>query len=196
MPPAHSDRRLASGSPLRGALLALISEGEQPHGAYKLWSLVDRRLGPAWGVTRPSVYSALKGLEEDGLVSAVAKNRGGRGQTVYLATADAEPALAAWMEGPIGIRPVRVELQARIAMSSAKHAPQLLRALDVYERECFAMLRRTSEAEVPMGSWRGLAMNLTLSAVDEGLRAEFRWIAMARRWIGDFIAEASTKIVR
>jgi hypothetical protein len=100
------------------------------------------------------------------------------------------------METPVGKEPMRAELQAKIALSSARHAPQLLRALDGYERDCFEMLRKTQEAEVPMGSWAGLAMNLTRVAVDESLQAELRWISLARRWITDFVANQSTDRAR
>jgi DNA-binding PadR family transcriptional regulator len=195
MPAEMPEKKQVSGSPLRGALLALlVSEGEQPLGGYRLGTLVERRLGPAWRVTRQSVYGTLDRLEEDGLVSSSvreATGRVGEGQRVYSATERAEAAVAAWMETPVGKEPMRAELQAKIAMSSVRHAPQLLRALDGYERDCFAMLRKTQEAEVPMGSWAGLAMNLTRAAVDESLQAELRWIAMARRWIAEYVAGQS-----
>jgi len=191
-----------SGSPLQGMLLALLlGEQEQPLHGYKLTTLVERRVGPAWGVTRHSVYGALKRLEKEGLVSSLYKrapdrDAPGRGQRVYFAAGEAEAALAAWMEGPISREPVRVELQARIAVSRAQDAPLLLRALDGYERECFSLLRRTSDAEVPMGSWAGLALNLTRMAVDESLQAELLWIAKARRWITEFIAEMRDRPAR
>jgi hypothetical protein len=44
-----------------------------------------------------------------------------------------------------------------------------------------------------MGSWVGLAMNLTRVAVDESLQADLRWIALARRWIEEFLAERSAQ---
>ncbi len=192
MPPGTSDRRQTTASPLRGALLSLlVSEGE-PLSGYRLATLVERRLGPAWRVTRQSVYGALERLAEDGLVSSAAKatfDGVGEGQRVYSATNLAQGALAAWMESPATREPVRAELQARIALSRAHDAPHLLRALDAYERDCFEMLRKSSEAEVPMGSWVGLAMNLTRVAVDESLQADLRWIALARRWIDEFLAE-------
>jgi DNA-binding PadR family transcriptional regulator len=185
-----------SGSPLQGVLLALLlGEQEQPLHGYMLTTLVERRLGPAWGVTRQSVYGALNRLEQEGLVSSAWKTatvRGeGHGQRVYVATDRAEAALSAWMQSPVCREPVRVELQAKIVISRVQDAPQLLRALDAYERQCFEMLRETNEAEVPMGSWAGLALNLTRMAVDEGLQAELRWIATARRWIKEFLAETS-----
>ena len=187
-------REQLSGSPLQGVLLALLlGEQEQQLHGYMLTTLVERRLGPAWGVTRQSVYGALNRLEEEGLVSSAwktASERGrGHGQRVYTATDRAETALSRWMRSPVTKEPVRVELQAKIAMSRAQDAPQLLDALDAYERECFELLRQTNEAEVPMGSWAGLALNLTRMAVDESLQAELRWIATARAWIKDFLAE-------
>ena len=200
MSAAMPEKKQVGGSPLRGALLALlVSEGDQPLGGYRLGTLVERRLGPAWRVTRQSVYGTLDRLEEDGLVSSSIKEATGRvgdGQRVYLATERAESVVAAWMETPVGKEPMRAELQAKIAMSSARHAPQLLSALDDYERDCFAMLHKTQEAEVPMGSLAGLAMNLTRMAVDESLQAELRWIVMARRWIAEFVANESTGRMR
>lgn len=195
MPQNNPDRRQASGSPLRGALLALLVNEDEPLSGYRLATLVERRLGPAWRVTRQSVYGALERLVEDGLVSSANKIafHGGEGQRVYSATHHARAALEAWMESPATREPVRVELQARIALSRAHDAPHLLRALDAYERDCFEMLRKSSEAEVQMGSWVGLAMNLTRVAVDEGLQADLRWIALARRWIEEFLAERSAQ---
>lgn len=187
------ERRQMSGSPLRGALLAiLVGEDERPLSGYRLATLVERRLGPAWRVTRPSVYGALKRLEKDKLVSAGSREgaaREGDGQLLYLPTGRAQAAVEAWMASPVVKEPVRADLAARIAMSDTRHARQLLQALDAYERECFEMLRKTSEAEVPMGSWAGLAMNLSRIAADESLQAELRWVAVARRWIEEFLAE-------
>jgi DNA-binding PadR family transcriptional regulator len=192
MPQSIPDRRYTSGSPLRGALLALLVSEDEPLSGYRLATLVERRLGPAWRVTRQSVYGALERLSEDGLVSVASKvafHGAGEGQRVYSATDRAHAALEAWMESPATREPVRVELQARIALSRANDAPHLLRALDAYERDCFEMLRKSSEAEVQMGSWVGLAMNLTRLAVDESLQADLRWIALARRWIEEFLTE-------
>ncbi len=200
MPGRTAGREQLSGSPLQGVLLALLlGEHEQPLHGYMLTTLVERRLGPAWGVTRQSVYGALNRLEEEGLVSSAwkaATDGGGHRQRVYAATDRAETALSDWIRSPASKEPVRVELQAKIAMSRARDAPELLRALDAYEQQCFDMLRQTSEAEVPMGSWTGLAMNLTRVAVDENLQAEFRWITIARAWIKDFLAETPREPLR
>jgi len=201
MPGKTEGREQLSGSPLQGVVLALLlGDYEQPLHGYMLTTLVERRLGPAWGVTRQSVYGALNRLEEEGLVASswrAATNRGGgHRQRVYAATDRAETALSDWIRSPASKEPVRVELQAKIAMSRARDAPELLLALDAYERQCFEMLRQTNEAEVPMGSWAGLAMNLTRVAVDESIQADLRWVTLARRWIENFVAEQATDRAR
>lgn len=195
-PEAHREARW-SGSPLHGVVLAVLLEehGRELNG-YRLATLVERRLGPAWGATRQSVYGALKALDEEGLVRSaekpgVARDGERRGQRVYRATRHAEGARAAWMRAPIAKGPVRGELHARIAVSRSGDAAQLLRALDTYEQACFQVLCETEEAEVPMGSWAGLAMNLTRAAADKTIQAELEWIAQARKWINDFLVEQS-----
>jgi DNA-binding PadR family transcriptional regulator len=180
----------SSCSPLQGVLLAiLLGETEQPLHGYMLATLAERRLGPAWGITRQSVYGALKRLEDEELAISAGRGGHGRGQKVYAPTRLAEAARSAWMESAPARDPARGDIQARLAVSRVGDAPRLLRALDVYERDCFAMLRETSEAEVPMGSWAGLTLNLTRKSVDESLQAELRWIAIARKWIADFLSE-------
>ena len=202
MPQQRAHREQSSGSPLQGVLLALLlAEPDRALHGYRLTTLARRRLGPAWEVTRQSVYRALARLESEGLVAAsvrpgAAQGGAGHGHRVFMATDSAEAALAAWMAGPIGKEPLRVELQAKIAVSRPDDAPSLLQALDAYERSCFEMLRATNEAEVPMGSWAGLSMNLTRTAVDENIQAELRWVTIARRWIEDFIAERASGSAR
>jgi DNA-binding PadR family transcriptional regulator len=189
MAAAGTERRLVTGSPLRGALLALLlsEQTRGPLGGYRLTTLVERRLGPAWRVTRQSVYGALERLEDEGVVASINRDAAGSGQRVYAATSAAPAVLEEWMRRPVSREPVRVELQAKIAVSQPEHAPHLLEALDGYERDCFEMLRKTREAEVTPGSWAALAMNLTRAAVDEGIQAELRWVAVARRWINEFV---------
>jgi DNA-binding PadR family transcriptional regulator len=180
-------------------LLALLlgEQGRALHG-YKLATLVIQRLGPAWEIKRQSVYRALGQLEEERLAYSVEKPglaQGGRGhgKRVFRATGRAEDTHTAWMEGPVAREPVRVELQAKIAVSRAQDAPRLLRALDTYERSCFKLLRETQEAEVPMGSWAGLSRNLTRTAVDMNIKAELEWINLARQWIEDYVAEHGSR---
>jgi DNA-binding PadR family transcriptional regulator len=189
---AHSGR--AGASPLQGALLALLlDEQELELSGYKLTTLLARRLGPAWEVHRQSVYRALDKLVVDGLVSTTERagtveGRARHGQRVYRATARAEAARRAWIEGATSRGPMRDELQAKIAVSRGQDAPLLLRALDAYERSCFEVLRRSGEAEVPMGSWSSVSINLARAAVDESIKGDLQWVSKARSWIEEYVA--------
>lgn len=178
------------GSPLKGVLLGLVAELEQPAHAYVLATMMARRLGPAWQVDRKGVYQMLSQLQSAHLVAsepAVTK----RGVLdVYFPTVHTEAALAAWMETHASKSPVREELQAKVAVSRSKDVPSLLRALDAYERECFEMLKATAEAEVGTSSWSGLAMALARIAADEHMQAELRWVMTARQAIQEFIAHS------
>ena len=175
---------------LQGVALALVvaqrGRDQAPLTGYKLATLAERRLGPGWQGSRRSIHKALKRMENEGLVSSRPDERG-RARS-YSATERGEMALAQWMASAAR-EPMRLDLPAKIAVSRPQDAPRLLRALDDYERECFERLQRSSEAEVPLGSWAGLAMNLARAALDEGLQAELRWVTHARRWIEDFVAQ-------
>lgn len=171
---------------LQGVVLALVVGGRNvpPPTGYRLAISVKRRLGDAWGGSPRSVYKALERLEAEGLVVSQAE---GRGRASYRATERGEMSLARWMASAAR-EPMRLDLPAKIAVSRPEDAPRLLRALDDYERECFERLQASNDAQVPLGSWAGLAMNLARAALDEGLQAELRWVTLARRWIEDYPA--------
>jgi DNA-binding PadR family transcriptional regulator len=172
-------------SALRGPVLGLLLEQERPISAYRLSSLLMQRL-PAWQLTHSGVANLLKRLVEEGYACPSA------GATrSYFATEKAAPALDDWMQKPLPRHTVREELHARIASASPRHAPLLYKALDAYERECFAILDgggHLSRASAPAGSWRSLTVNLTRVATDETLHANIRWAKIAKRWLRDWIA--------
>jgi DNA-binding PadR family transcriptional regulator len=189
VPKAYGGVQQSICSPLQGVLLAIIDESQQPLHGYKLTTLAHRRLSPAWDITRQSVYGALKRLEREDLIESAGRDGPRDGRKLYIPTERTEAARAEWMESPPSRDPARGDIQARLAVSRVDDAPRLLRALDAFEQDCFAMLRETSEAEVPMGSWSGLTLNLTRTSADERLHADLRWIAIARTWIADFLSE-------
>ena len=177
------------GSPLKGVLLGLVAELEQPTHAYVLAAMMARRLGPAWQVDRKSVYQMLSQLQAAKLIASEPSLTRRGVLDVYFPTEHTEAALAVWMETRGSKSPVREELQAKVAVSRTKDVPSLLRALDGYERECFEMLKETYDAEVGTGSWSGLAMALARIAADEHLHAELRWVMTARQAIQEFMAQ-------
>lgn len=174
-------------SALRGATLGLLVGREEPIHGYKLGTLLDRHLGPAWRIDPKNVYALLDGLEREGLVRTRTVPGGDRrpGKS-YEATEQADLALDEWMRASVDAVPRRVELQARIAVSREHDIPSLERALDEYERSCFRLLSKTDLPEVPMVSWRAASINITRKADSLHLRAELEWIESAREWIGDW----------
>jgi len=171
------------GSALRGPLLGLMLEHDQPIGAYRLSSLLMQRL-PGWQLTHSSIANLLKRLVEEGYVTCEA----GSTQT-YLASPQAELAIEEWMRTPLSRHAVRDELHARIASSKPQHAPLLFKALQDYEQECFDSLQDGGRRDAPGGSWRALTISLTGAAVEENLNANIRWSRLARRWIRDWVEE-------
>src|SRR5580693_8844835 len=106
------------GSPLKGALLALLLELNEPTHPWRLATLVERRLGPASGIDYGVVYRMLTALVEQGLVACTMRtNEDGRSQKVYGATGLTERALGEWMATPASDDATRTELQIKFAFS-------------------------------------------------------------------------------
>lgn len=170
-------------------MLGLLLQQEQPLAPYRLSSLLMQRL-PAWQVTHSAVANLLKRLAAEGYVALIeAPTRG------YAATELARTAFDEWMQGPLSRQTVREELHARIASSSERHAPLLFKALEDYERECFAMLDEAGDigGSVATGTWRSLTLHVTRAAADETLQANIRWSRVARRWIKDWLAQSAAQ---
>jgi len=179
-------------SALRGPLLGLLLEQDQPIGAYRLSSLLMQRL-PTWQVTHSAIANLLKRLVAEGYASTPTGPQGG-----YVATDRARLALDDWMGRPLSRQTVREDLHARIASASPHHAPLLYRAVAAYERECFDLLDDYGgaiERLVPNGSWRSLTLNLTRAAADEMLHGHIRWSRLARRALRDWVESDSADAV-
>jgi DNA-binding PadR family transcriptional regulator len=66
---AAVDRKWMRGSPLKGALLALLLEMGEPTHPWRLATLAERRLGPASRIDYGVVYRMLTALVEQDLVA-------------------------------------------------------------------------------------------------------------------------------
>lgn len=177
------------GSHLKGALLALLLELDEPTHPWKLATSLERRLGPASGIDRDVIYGMLEGLQTHGLVACTTReNDSGswRRQKVYGVTELTEIALSDWLATPVSEEGSRTELQVKIAFSRPSDAPVLLRMLDMYERQCMERLLECEGAEVLMSSWMGLTMNVACSWTEEHLEAELRWIMRTRESMRDY----------
>jgi DNA-binding PadR family transcriptional regulator len=185
---AEETKWMQGGSaPLRGALLGLVLE--RSGHSYELANRLVARLGGTWQINASDVYRLLKQLEGGGLVSSTEEpRRGGKSGThsVYSATEATEGALALWMETLVPMAPVRVGLQAKLAVARAEDAPRLVAALRQYERECLDLLQLTPAGSGAPPSWGALFMDCTREAVDGQLRQEIAWAQHTRRRIREY----------
>lgn len=178
-----SKAKRKSTSALRGPLLGLLINQEQPSHIYKLKGLLAQCL-PTWRVERSHVGYTLGLLEKEGLACSIDSVE--TGGTVFAPTAQTRFALDEWMEQSVSTPPVREELHARIVSSCPHHAPMLLKALDAFERRCYARLKETPGAESSMGSWRSLMIDAVRVAEDEDIEAKIRWAQSTRKRIVDY----------
>ena len=176
-----------SSASMRGALLGLVLE-RSGHG-YELANRLVTRLGETWRVNVKDVYRLLEQLEDADLVSSSEEPRRGvrRGtHAVYFATESTEAALVLWMETLVPMAPVRVGLQAKLAVAREQDAPRLLVALRQYERECLDLLQLAPATSGAMPSWKALFMDCTREAVDGQLRHEIAWAQHTRKRIREY----------
>jgi DNA-binding PadR family transcriptional regulator len=187
---AAVDRKWMRRSPLKGALLALLLEVDEPTHPWSLATLAERRLGPATGIDFGAVYKILPSLVEQGLVACTMRmNDDGGSQKVYGATYLAERALSEWMAAPVSEEATRAELQIKFAFSRPCDAPVLLRTLRTYELQCLDRLGDCLDAEVLMSSWTGVRMNVAVTWTEERLEGELRWIMRTRESMRDYAAK-------
>lgn len=107
---------------------------------------------------------------------------------MYFPTESAGDALALWMETLVPMAPVRVGLQAKLAVARGQDAPRLLVALRQYERECLDLLQLAPVASGGLRSWKALFMDCTREAVDGQLRQEIAWAQHTRTRIREHAA--------
>jgi DNA-binding PadR family transcriptional regulator len=176
-------------TPLRGALLGLLLE--RPGHGGELVSRLKGRLGETWRINYDDVYRLLKRLEEEGLASSrdEPKHDNRRGtHVVYHPTDRTRAAVETWMETLLPREPVRLGLQAKLAVADARDVPRLRLALREYERECLVLAQLVFPTNGEPRSWRALFSECTRDAVHGMLRVEIEWAARTRRRIDEYAA--------
>jgi DNA-binding PadR family transcriptional regulator len=176
-----------SSTSLRGALLALLLE--RPGHGYDLANRLRERLGDSWAINRTYIYSLLDELEADGLIVGRAEpvRQGRRVLVTFHPTELTSLALSQWMQTFTPREPVRIGLQAKIAVAREADAPWLLQALRGYERECLQLLQDTAATVTQRRHWRMLVLDCARDAVDGQLRAEIEWARRTRQRIAEHL---------
>ena len=155
-----------ASAPLRGALLGLLLE--RPGHGGELANRLIVRLGETWRIDPKDVYRLLTKLEEEGLASSREEPRRGhelRTRVVYHPTEQTPRALVCWMETLLPREPVRLGLQAKLAVAREQDVPRLLRALREYERECLVLAQLVLPTEDQPRSWPALRLDCTRDSV-------------------------------
>jgi DNA-binding PadR family transcriptional regulator len=176
-------------TPLRGALLGLLLE--RPGHGGELVSRLKGRLGETWRINYDDVYRLLKRLEEEGLASSrdEPKHENRRGtHVVYHPTDQTRAAVETWMETLLPREPVRLGLQAKLAVAEAQDVPRLRLALREYERECLVLAQLVLPTDGEPRSWRALFRDCTRDAVYGMLLFEIDWAVRTRRRIDEYAA--------
>lgn len=176
-------------TPLRGALLGLLLE-RPGHGGELAHRLVER-LGETWRIDPNDVYRLLEQLEEEGLTASFEEPRRGnqrRMRLVYRPTERTAEALTVWMETLLPREPVRLGLQAKLAVARAQDAPRLLVALREYQRECLVLAQLVRSTDGQVRSWAALYMDCTRDAIYRMLQAEIDWASCTRQRIEEYAA--------
>jgi DNA-binding PadR family transcriptional regulator len=172
---------------LRGATLALILE-RGGHG-YELAHRLNRRLGPTWQIDPKQIYPILDELMGAGLATCTEEanpDRPRQPRMVYRATEQAPEVLRRWMDSPVEKEPVRPDLLARIASGTPADVPELLGALDEYERDLLHLVEANDDADPAPRSWHALLLSVVRAHTDAQLQGELRWLVEARRRIREF----------
>ncbi len=173
-----------ASTPLRGALLGLLLE--RPGHGGELANRLLSRLGETWRIDSNDVYRLLEQLERDGLASSCEEPRRGnqrRTRLVYHPTEQTAVALTTWMETLLPREPVRLGLQAKLAVAREEDLPRLLIALREYERECLQLAQAVFPTEAQVRSWAALIMDCTRDSIYGLLQAEIDWAGRTRRRI-------------
>jgi len=169
-------------TPLRGALLGLLLE-RPGYGSELIHRLIGR-VGETWRIEPKYVYRLLDQLEREGLVRSEQEPRrdnGRRMRVVYYPTELAGEAVTCWMQTLMPRAPVRLELQAKLAVARERDLPDLLVALRQYERECLALAQLVCPGQGRPRSYKALFTDCVRDSVHAILQAEIDWAARTRR---------------
>lgn len=111
---------------------------------YRLRLRLEEQLGVR-GVQGNMVYRALEGLEQDGMIREIdepsEEPRRGVPRVMYEATEQGVAHFERWLRDSSPVKPLRDELNVKIATSKSADLPELIELTWAQERECLTQLR-------------------------------------------------------
>ena len=183
---------------LRYAILGLL-DGQELHG-YRIKTVFEDRIGPAWSLNFGQIYQTLKDLRRRGLVDARFDHGEGHiGRWVYSVTPKGRRALETWLKRfPRRPQPLRDEIFIRLLVLDHKQLgpslEQVERQAHVYREHLTALssYRRTLE---PLHSEERLLNSLAVDAALFHAEAHLRWLehcgAVLKGWHANAVPRAA-----
>ena len=178
--------RLDGKSAARAAVLAVLVE--QPGHGWDVARRASRRLGSLWSFDTKHVYDHLRRLEAEGLARLQREDfeHPPYHRDVYYATDEGVEARKEWMSAPLAEGAVaRSDVELRLLFSTRRDIPVLLRAVVDRRAELTREIDENASSSTVPVSYLGAMINLQRSSVDKRLKAEFEWLAEARRELED-----------
>ena len=174
---------------LRYAILGLL-DGQELHG-YRIKSVFEDRIGPAWSLNFGQIYQTLKDLRRRGLVEGRFDQGDGHiGRWVYTVTPKGRRSLDTWLKrSPKGPQPIRDEIFIRLLVLDQKELEpsleQLARQEHVY-REHLTTLTAYRRSLEPLHTEERMLNSLAADAALFHGEAHLRWLehcaAMLKSW--------------
>jgi DNA-binding PadR family transcriptional regulator len=174
---------------LRGALLGALVQ--RPGHGYELANRLITRLGASWQIDRVTVYRQLEMLAQQGLARGVEGTRSdedGRPLTVYHPTEETAPAFTAWMEQLLPRKPVRHDVQAKLALARDEDVPRVLAALWKHEWECLGLAQLVGPSTGEPACLAEVFLECTRESVLGSFEGEIAWARRSRRRINEYVS--------
>ena len=168
---------------LRYAILGLL-DGQELHG-YRIKTVFEDRIGPAWSLNFGQIYQTLKELRRRGLVEGRFDQGDGHiGRWVYTVTPKGRRALDTWLKrSPKQPQPIRDEIFIRLLVLDRKDLQssldQVSRQEHVYREHLthLTAYRRTCE---PIKTEERMLNSLAADAALFHAEAHLRWLEHCR----------------
>ncbi len=184
---------------LRYAILGLL-DGQELHG-YRIKSVFEDRIGPAWSLNFGQIYQTLKELRRKGLVEGRFDQGDGHiGRWVYTVTPKGRRSLDTWLKrSPKQPQPIRDEIFIRLLVLDRKDLgsslDQVSRQEHVYREHLthLTAYRRTCE---PIKSEERMLNSLAADAALFHAEAHLKWLehcrSMLQSWEPDRLEMAES----